>query len=65
LNGPPSLADALKSLKQGVARRLIGEAEHFWQKRYYDFNVRDHAHFVQSGEGGIVRASPRLAVEQF
>jgi putative transposase len=34
-----TLADALKSLKQGVARRLIGQAEHFWQKRYYDFNV--------------------------
>jgi len=32
-----TLADALKSLKQGVSRRLIGDAEHFWQKRYYDF----------------------------
>jgi putative transposase len=31
------LADALKSLKQGVSQRLIGEGEHFWQKRYYDF----------------------------
>jgi Transposase IS200 like len=39
-NGPPvglsepqqdTLADALKSLKQGVSRRLIGDAEHFWQ----------------------------------
>jgi hypothetical protein len=37
LNGPPllgetqldTLADALKSLKQGVSRRLIGDAEHF------------------------------------
>src|SRR6266702_5460722 len=37
-----TLADALKSLKQGVSRRLIGDAEHFWQKRYYDFNVRNH-----------------------
>ena len=36
---PGTLADALKSLKQGVSRRLIGEAEHFWQKRYYDRNV--------------------------
>src|ERR1700686_3190193 len=26
-----TLADVLKSLKQGVARRLIGEAQHFWQ----------------------------------
>jgi len=41
------LAHVIKSLKQGVARRLIGEAEHFWQKRYYDFNVRDHAQFVE------------------
>jgi len=43
LNGPPlsetkqdTLADALKSLKQGISRRLIGDADHFWQKRYYD-----------------------------
>jgi len=42
-----TLADALKSLKQGVARRLIGDADHFWQKRYYDFNVRDRAQFVE------------------
>jgi putative transposase len=42
-----TLADALKSLKQGVSRRLIGDAEHFWQKRYYDFNVRNHAQFVE------------------
>jgi REP element-mobilizing transposase RayT len=47
LNGAPTLADAIKSLKQGVGRRLIGDAEHFWQKRYYDFNVRDHAQFVE------------------
>ncbi len=51
LNGPPTrpdtLADALKSLKQGVSRRLIGDAEHFWQKRYYDFNIRNYAQFVE------------------
>ena len=29
-----TLAVAIKSLKQGVSRRLIGEAERFWQKRY-------------------------------
>jgi putative transposase len=40
-----TLADALKSLKQGVSRRWIGEAEHFWQKRYYDFNIRDERQF--------------------
>ena len=42
-----TLADALKSLKQGVARRLIGSAEHFWQKCYYDFNIRDYEQFVE------------------
>ena len=35
-----SLAQAVKSLKQGVARRLALRAdEPFWQERYYDFNV--------------------------
>jgi putative transposase len=57
LNGPPvlllsepqevTLADALKSLKQGVSRRLIGDADHFWQKRYYDFNIRNYPQFVE------------------
>ncbi len=43
-----TLADALKSLKQGVSRRRIGDAEHFWQKRYYDFNVRNDSQFVET-----------------
>jgi REP-associated tyrosine transposase len=66
-----TLADALKSLKQGVSRRLIGKAGHFWQKRYYDFNVRNYPQFVeklyssQSGEAGVVWTSTRLGVEQF
>ena len=42
-----TLAEAMKSLKQGVSRRLIGDAEHFWQKRYYDHNVRSDAKFVE------------------
>jgi putative transposase len=68
-----TLADALKSLKQGVSRRLISDPlkpksgngaliplkpkaglngppvplEHFWQKRYYDFNIRNYAQFVE------------------
>jgi REP-associated tyrosine transposase len=42
-----TLADALKSLKQGVARRLLGDADHFWQKRYYDFNIRNYPQFVE------------------
>ncbi len=42
-----TLADVLKSLKQGVSRLLIGEADHFWQKRYYDFNVLTNAKFLE------------------
>jgi putative transposase len=66
------LADALKSLKQGVSRRLLDGApfkpsfglsgdvevsgdfgvsdhfpQHFWQKRYYDFNVRNYDQFLE------------------
>lgn len=37
----------LKSLKQGVSRRLIGDAVHFWQKRYYDFNIRNYPQLVE------------------
>src|SRR5208337_2562334 len=35
-----TLATALKAIKQSVARRLVAPREHFWQARYYDFNVR-------------------------
>jgi REP-associated tyrosine transposase len=42
-----TLAEALKSLKQGVSRHLIGEAAHFWHKRYYDFNIRNYPQFVE------------------
>jgi len=42
-----TLAEAIKSLKQGVSRRLIGETEHFWLKRYYDFNVRYYDQFLE------------------
>jgi len=34
-----TLAQVLQAVKQSVARRLIGGGEHFWQARYYDFNV--------------------------
>jgi len=47
LSGEYTLTDALKSLKQGVSRRLVGNKEHFWQKRYYDFNIRNYAQFVE------------------
>jgi putative transposase len=43
-----TLAQALKSLKQGVARRLALRAEEpFWQERYYDFNVWSERKFVE------------------
>ncbi len=34
-----TVAKALQALKQSVGRRLIGDRQHFWQARYYDFNV--------------------------
>jgi putative transposase len=33
------LAGAVQAIKQSVSRKLIGNREHFWQERYYDFNV--------------------------
>jgi putative transposase len=43
-----TLAQAIKSLKQGVARRLALRAEDsFWQARYYDFNVWSEMKFVE------------------
>jgi putative transposase len=43
-----TLAVAIKSLKQGVSRRLIDEGEdHFWQKRYYDLNTRNYRQFME------------------
>jgi putative transposase len=47
------LANALQSLKlavsKGVARLGMadGEPAQFWQKRYYDRNIRDHEEFVE------------------
>jgi len=43
-----TLAQAIKSLKQGVARRLALRSEDsFWQARYYDFNVWSERKFVE------------------
>jgi len=43
-----SLAQAMQSLKQGVARRLALRAhDPFWQARYYDFNVWSERKFVE------------------
>jgi putative transposase len=42
------LAQAIQSLKQGVARRLaLRAADSFWLERYYDFNVWNHHKFVE------------------
>jgi putative transposase len=43
-----SLAQAMQSLKQGVASRLaLRAADPFWQARYYDFNVWSERKFVE------------------
>ena len=39
------LADAMHYLKLSFAKRLVAGA--FWQKRYYDRNVRDEREFVE------------------
>jgi putative transposase len=50
LNEPErdTLAKALQSLKQGVARRLaLRSKDSFWQARYYDFNVWGEGKFAE------------------
>ena len=43
-----TLALAIQSLKQGVARRLaLREKDSFWQACYYDFNVWSERKFVE------------------
>src|ERR1700674_1015061 len=43
-----TLAQAMQSLKQGVARRLaLRAADAFWQARYYDFNLWSARKFVE------------------
>ncbi len=42
-----TLAAAVQALKQSVLRKLIGNDGHFWQSRYYDFNVRDEEKRVE------------------
>jgi len=34
-----TLAVAVGAMKQSVSRRRVGRGGHFWQPRYYDFNV--------------------------
>ena len=43
-----SLARAMQSLKQGVARRLaLRAADSFWHARYYDFNLWSERKFIE------------------
>jgi putative transposase len=42
-----TLAQALQALKVSVAKRAQQKGDVFWQKRYYDRNVRDHEEFVE------------------
>jgi len=68
-----TLADALKSLKQGVSRRLIGDAEHFLAKEVLRFQHsklpavcgKAALYSSKSGEGWVMRTSGGLGVEQF
>jgi len=43
-----ALAQAMQSLKQGVARKLALRAkDSFWQERYHDFNIWSERKFVE------------------
>ena len=42
------LATVLQVLKQTTSRRLkAANEQHFWQTRYYDFNVSSHAKYLE------------------
>ena len=44
-----TVAQAMQSLKQGVARKLaLRAADSFWQARYYDFNFRSECKFTEN-----------------
>jgi putative transposase len=46
--GAASLATALQVLKQNTSRKLKSPGEdHFWQRRYYDFNVHSELKRVE------------------
>ena len=42
-----TLARAIQALKQSVSQKLNGHHGHFWQARYYDFNVLSAAKRVE------------------
>ncbi len=41
------LATAIQAIKQSVARRKTAAGAHFWEARYYDFNVWSERKFVE------------------
>jgi putative transposase len=41
-----TLAQAIQALKVSVAKKISQQREPFWQKRYYDHNVRNYESFV-------------------
>ena len=67
-----TLATAIKAIKQSVARRQVKTGEHFWQGRYYDFNVGTAQKKVEKLKyihrnpvhRGLVTRLRRLALEQ-
>jgi putative transposase len=67
---PETLSDAMHFLKLSFTKRLRHTGS-FWQKRYYDRNVRDAAEFdeklgypSQSGEEGPGKRTRRVGMEQ-
>ena len=42
-----SLAPTLRVLKGETSKRLKGSRDHFWQRRYYDFNVFTNAKRIE------------------
>jgi putative transposase len=64
-----ALARALQAMKRSAARRLIGDREHFWQARYYDFNVYTEKKRIEKFRNmhrnpvkrGLVREPPKQA----
>jgi len=38
-----------------MARKFTGDAEHFWQKRYYDLTVRNHRQFIEKSQSREAR----------
>ena len=66
-----SLASTLRVLKGETSKRLKGERDHFWQRRYYDFNVftgqahrEAQVHPPQPGLARPRRQAGGLALEQ-